>query len=261
MSDTAPLTNSALQALGKRWREDRASAEDMARIRSFIIGHLDPMRKVSDAVQRLGFAPSSRLKTEQTLLMKLNRNHARLSTIDDIAGVRVVLPGGLAQQDELAQRLVEEFPEARVVDRRENPSHGYRAIHIIAVVDNQRVEIQLRTSLQHQWAQVMERLADGWGRQIRYGDLPDSPDSPVEGSGKPRSEVVAGIIALSDRVADYENGRVASRNDNELEVAATTCVLGLRHAYDAMKDVQTLADREAGRLVATTGSEKVSQLL
>lgn len=52
---------------------------------------------------------------------------------------------------------------------------GYRAVHVIAKVDNIPVEVQFRTELQDLWAQVFERLADGWGRQIRYGGEPD-PD-------------------------------------------------------------------------------------
>src|SRR2546426_4554058 len=36
----------------------------------------------------------------------------------------------------------------------------------------QRVEIQVRTERQNRWAQIVERLADKWGRQIRYGGDP-----------------------------------------------------------------------------------------
>jgi ppGpp synthetase/RelA/SpoT-type nucleotidyltranferase len=34
-----------------------------------------------------------------------------------------------------------------VIDRRINPSHGYRAVHIIAKVSGMPIEIQVRTSL------------------------------------------------------------------------------------------------------------------
>jgi ppGpp synthetase/RelA/SpoT-type nucleotidyltranferase len=46
-------------------------------------------------------------------------------------------------------------------------------VHVIAVVDGYRIEIQIRTHLQDRWAQSMEKLADVvLGRQIKYGGIP-----------------------------------------------------------------------------------------
>ncbi len=59
--------------------------------------------------------------------------------------------------------------QPRVVDRRERPSHGYRAIHIVVLVRERAVEIQLRTALQHLWAELCEKLADTFGADIKYG--------------------------------------------------------------------------------------------
>jgi ppGpp synthetase/RelA/SpoT-type nucleotidyltranferase len=39
-------------------------------------------------------------------------------------------------------------------------------------VDNVPVEIQVRTELQHEWAEFFEKLADHLGRGIRYGEQP-----------------------------------------------------------------------------------------
>jgi ppGpp synthetase/RelA/SpoT-type nucleotidyltranferase len=39
-------------------------------------------------------------------------------------------------------------------DRREKPSHGYRAVHVIPRVDAHSIEIQVRTPLQDIWAQT-----------------------------------------------------------------------------------------------------------
>jgi ppGpp synthetase/RelA/SpoT-type nucleotidyltranferase len=36
-----------------------------------------------------------------------------------------------------------------VIDRREKPSHGYRAVHVIVECGGRMVEIQVRTELQH----------------------------------------------------------------------------------------------------------------
>ena len=53
------------------------------------------------------------------------------------------------------------------------PMHGYRAVHVIVGYQRCTVEIQIRTPYQHRWAESFEKLADKWGRQIRYGEPPD----------------------------------------------------------------------------------------
>ena len=40
------------------------------------------------------------------------------------------------------------------------------------------VEVQVRTALQAYWAELYERMADQWGRQIRYGGQAD-PGRPL----------------------------------------------------------------------------------
>ena len=55
------------------------------------------------------------------------------------------------------------FPQARVLDLRARPSHGYRAIHVAPMIDGYRVEVQVRTNLQHLWAELSETLALGHG--------------------------------------------------------------------------------------------------
>jgi len=80
-------------------------------------------------------------------------------------------------QDVLVAQLVELFSDdkraPKVVDRRTEPSHGYRAVHVIVFVRSLPVEIQIRTQLQHEWADLFEKLADHIGRRVRYGEPPD----------------------------------------------------------------------------------------
>lgn len=56
-----------------------------------------------------------------------------------------------------------------VVDRRREPSHGYRAVHIIVTVLEKPIEIQVRTEIQHFWAQLSEKLSDLLDPAIKYG--------------------------------------------------------------------------------------------
>ena len=55
------------------------------------------------------------------------------------------------------------------MDRRTNPSHGYRAVHVIVTMSETLIEIQVRSTLQHLWAEFSERLSDKVDPAIKYG--------------------------------------------------------------------------------------------
>ena len=50
--------------------------------------------------------------------------------------------------------------------------NGYRAVHVVVFPESMPIEIQIRTELQHEWAEVFEKIADLVGRDIRYGEPP-----------------------------------------------------------------------------------------
>jgi hypothetical protein len=64
------------------------------------------------------------------------------------------------------------------------------------------VEIQVRTVLQDLWAQLVEKMADLWGRAIRYGDPPNQPDAPV--GQTTRRGLVELVLEGSGVIADLE---------------------------------------------------------
>lgn len=78
----------------------------------------------------------------------------------------------------MVAQLEERFPDCKVIDRRMKPTFGYRAVHIVVRTLECRVEIQVRTRAQNEWAQLVESFADSWGRQIRYGGDPTFPTAP-----------------------------------------------------------------------------------
>lgn len=117
-------------------------------------------------------------KTTQTIISKLNREHTRLHTMQDIAGCRLTVPN-VKEQDAVRDRILAAFPAAKVSDFRDKPRHGYRAIHII-VSDPRPFEIQLRTEVQNSWAQLSEKLADQVGADIKYGGGPANVKRALE---------------------------------------------------------------------------------
>ena len=144
---------------------------------------------------------SHRPKTTGTIIDKLRRHGERmpLHTMQDLAGFRVVGAFSFADQDRLAAEIVRRFPadprEPRIRDRRAEPSHGYRAVHVIISVDDVTVEVQVRTLGQHMWADLMERLADRLGRGIRYGEPPVPPGGTTLGTAQ---SIVNAMLEMSD---------------------------------------------------------------
>ncbi len=88
------------------------------------------------------------------------------------------------QQDNLVAQVAEAVGECKIVDRRTRPQFGYRAVHLLVRRDERWVEIQVRTQMQDQWAQITESLGDA-GTPIRYGQLPLEPDRRVLASDIP----------------------------------------------------------------------------
>ncbi|MGH2764696.1 MAG: hypothetical protein ACRDKA_02105 [Actinomycetota bacterium] len=197
------LSKSQIDKLGKRLSgSEAASEEDLRALEQVRLAHEPVLQEVVAELRSLGLAVSARLKTTGTIIDKLKQRTA-LSRMQDIAGCRIVASLTLEEQDNLVSRILRRFPGSKVVDRRRDPSHGYRAVHIVVTRDGHHVEIQVRTELQNRWAQLFERLADSWGRQIRYGGLPDDPDEFVL-EALPRREVVRMVLELSEVIRDIE---------------------------------------------------------
>jgi ppGpp synthetase/RelA/SpoT-type nucleotidyltranferase len=157
-------------------------------------------------------ALSARQKNAQTIIGKLRvQPKMQLSNMQDIAGARLNVNGGRRLQDEIVGEICRRFPGHKPAkDRRNDPSHGYRAVHVVVPTGGCWAEVQVRTYHQDRWAQTFERLGDQWGRQIRLGQEPDHPEeiTMVDGAPVLRSEVVRYMLELSDMTDDVEEEEV-----------------------------------------------------
>lgn len=125
----------------------------------------------------------SRVKTIDTLREKLIRApNFPLPAIQDIAGVRFEADMSLSEQDAIVTAVSGYFEDlgwnTSAIDYRRDGGHsGYRAVHVVLERSPVgKVEIQVRTHLQGQWANMYEALADRIGRYIRYDELPENPE-------------------------------------------------------------------------------------
>jgi putative GTP pyrophosphokinase len=109
------------------------------------------------------------------VIMKLIRLRTiRLTQIEDIAGLRVKFPNGPQEVQALLRRILDEWPDAVVIDYVAKPkATGYRAIHVVLAEDDRWVEVQLRTVRQNRWADEVEAAADRLDFRLKDGIGPD----------------------------------------------------------------------------------------
>lgn len=174
-------TKSRVQRLGKRLaRSAVPEPEALTELHELLAMYDDAMATVERILRDdLGIRASTRLKTTKSTLEKLLRQGGgSLPNIQDLAGARIVEDMTWLEQNALADRIAARFQSTgarapRIHDRRLQPTHGYRAVHVVVYLGTTPVEIQIRTMLQHEWANLFEKLADVVGRGIRYGEDPD----------------------------------------------------------------------------------------
>lgn len=205
-AESVPWSKSQIDKLGERLRaSDEPTVGDLDSLDEVRALYVAPMRLVSERLIAEGFSPTTRPeKTWQSTVEKLKRETStRLSQIRDIAGARVVIDGGRRMQDEAVHLIGQLFPEHKKIDRRAEPKFGYRAVHLEVRIDNFFVEIQVRTSLQDQWAQINEKLADMFGRGIRYGEAPDDWYQRLGPEADPMS-IIELVQRTSNQIANLE---------------------------------------------------------
>ncbi len=129
---------------------------------------------------------SFRLKRMTSIQYKLDLNPTMsLGGMQDIAGGRFVFPSMeslLKAYSVLSNEIPENYEIVKINNYIESPkSSGYRSIHIVYRYhsqtnedwDNMKVEIQLRTKLQHSWAMAVETAGLVTNTAMKSGQGPD----------------------------------------------------------------------------------------
>lgn len=185
-----PVSKTQVDRLGDRLKCGAHTESDLRLLEDYRRSFGEAYGTVIRAVRERGEFPTGRLaKSTRSIVEKLRRESIRLSQMQDIAGCRVVVVN-VEQQDQFVASLKTDFPEASVIDRRAKPSYGYRAVHIISEISGKPIEIQVRTSLQHLWADLSEKSSDIIDPTIKYGGGPDEGRSL--------------LATCSEAVANYE---------------------------------------------------------
>jgi len=134
-------------------------------------------------------------------LLRLNSNF-KLGTLDDIGGCRLIV----SSVDEVYRAVAvlnEELGEWKAKDYISRPqSSGYRSYHAIYQIPeggiSYRIEVQIRTHLQHLWATGVEAVGEVYGVEYKSPDVQDN----LKGESLERQR----FLALSSHLFALEEG-------------------------------------------------------
>jgi hypothetical protein len=225
------MTKSQIDQLGNRLRTGTISDADLRLLDAYRRSFGPAYESVLGVIRhQLQLEPTGRpAKSTSSIVEKLRRESIRLSQVQDIAGCRLIVADVLTQ-DDVVQRLTELFVKTTILDRRVRPSHGYRAVHVVVALEGVLVEIQVRTLLQHTWAELSEKLSDLIDPSIKYGGGPDRDRETLGNT----SRSIAEEEDFERRVAQ-ESGAPAERLRNQLRTFREGMI----------SDLQTLIDKLA----------------
>lgn len=118
------------------------------------------------AKSKIDHVIAGRSKRTKSIIRKLSRPQnvgMDLSRMDDMIGLRIIVKNR-PDQDSVVDLLDDLFPDSRVIDDRDG-GELYHRLHVIYAAPSGPLEIQIRTLLQHLWANESETF----GEKIKDG--------------------------------------------------------------------------------------------
>lgn len=144
--------------------------------------HLEPLMKTTLDLQKWmeasskGYYIALRLKRKPQILRKLNRFHVRLSQLQDIAGARIILDKNTDIDDvvEYLSSKIKNSSNLKILNKythdyrdKGRDDSGYRALHLVLECEAHKIELQLRSKIQHCWAEKIERTSVVYGHFLK----------------------------------------------------------------------------------------------
>jgi len=180
--------------------------------------HLIPLTETTLKLQEwlntlgINYYIAQRLKRKPQIIKKLKRLSVRLTQLQDIGGCRIIVDDN--ENIELLMNYFDDrlirskyFTIKKITDYRikGREDTGYRAVHIIVERNGFSLEIQVRSRLQHYWAESVERASVIYGYQLKE----------MEGD----KQIIKYFKALSDTFYEIEIGNQPHFDQlNEIDV-------------------------------------------
>lgn len=142
--------------------------------------HLQPLSETTIELQNWlnsyggSYYIAQRLKRKPQIVRKLNRLSVRLTQLQDIGGCRIIVEKN--QDVERLRKFIEEkissqsnFNLTRATDYREKgrDDTGYRSLHLLLEKNGIKLELQIRSRIQHCWAESIERTSVIYGYHLK----------------------------------------------------------------------------------------------
>ena len=168
------ISKNSIKVAGKKLRDGIETNKDLDLILAFRTNHISIMATLANTIAKKLPKPqllSRRLKRLSSIRIKLKRNSGvQLSTMQDIAGLRAIFKDKNEVYAFLnAVRKAYKSKKAVLQIIRENDyikdpkQDGYRSYHLVfeyqgtkEYIKGYKIELQLRTLLQHYWATAVE---------------------------------------------------------------------------------------------------------
>ncbi|MEK6279047.1 MAG: hypothetical protein AABN95_01710 [Acidobacteriota bacterium] len=236
------ISKTQIDKLGNRLKKGEITDSDLRLLDEYRRSISEAYEFVVGAIRtELALEPTGRpAKSTTSITDKLLRESIRLTQVQDIAGCRLIV-SEMVDQDRVVRSIERLFENAIVVDRREHPSHGYRAVHVIVKHSDKLVEIQIRTLLQHVWAELSEKLSDVLDPAIKYG----KGDESIVNALFETSVVFARKEAQEAEVASLERRVSAKLSEGSLEQDKAQALIDLQRELNEIKKDQLSLREEA----------------
>ena len=218
------------------WRE-RCSAE-LSNVRT----HVNQIIRSLEIELKREAIVSQRLKRLPTIISKLKHfPRMQLSTMQDIAGIRVVFRNSEDLSRFLAriQKGKSGFQVARDYIK-EPAASGYRSIHLIKTMNSKvKVELQIRTQIQHAWATTVETSDVLFSHEGEY-----KRDHSIGTTRSLFFQEVSKLMAMYERGETLDQALITTVLDLDQEITLTKRVRDFGTALTIVND--HLQDKNRG---------------
>lgn len=214
--------------------------------------HMLPMSATSQEIQSwladygAEYLFAQRLKRKPQILRKLSRLSVRLTQLQDIGGLRIIVDDNSTVDDLLAYlggrfSVDSELQLLDIRDYREKgrDDSGYRSVHMILGRDGLKLELQVRSKIQHYWAESIERTSVIYGHHLK--EL--QGDRFVIGYFKHLSDVFHTIETGQD-VETWQKLKLTTLRDAAEPIIERADTRNVLHGYVNEGIVRTLEEKE-----------------
>ena len=225
------FSNKSIQKLGKRIRDGLASDDDFSILEDFRRSRDPDLMEAAQtlstnlATANMDHVIAGRSKRTKSIVRKLSRPEnigMDLSRMADLVGLRIIVRNR-PDQDMVVDLLDKLFPDSKIIDDRDG-GENYHRLHVIYAAPSGPLEIQVRTLLQHLWANESETFGEN-----------------VKG-GATTGEIKEYLEELSTLVRDIEQGNLNLRGvsfASRLGKERAPLSFGYRKIHDAFEAVGT----------------------